>query len=132
MFIKLAERTQALRELASEDEALRRKTADVRALRPWPTALGSGNQAGAGDLSCRYLSRKPTATSPSNLDERRLDRGVVHRACGQGAEEALAADGLSGYSISGRPKHISSILAKMRKKHLSFDEVYDDAPCGCW
>jgi GTP pyrophosphokinase len=38
---------------------------------------------------------------------------------------ALENDGLTGFSVSGRPKHIASILAKMRKKRLSFDEVYD-------
>jgi GTP pyrophosphokinase len=132
VLIKLAERTQALRDLAGNtvgpDEALRRKIAnDVRELyAPLANRLGVWQlKWELEDLSCRYLEPDTYRQIASLLDERRLDREwYIERVIKQ-LSEALEADGIQGFSINGRPKHISSILAKMRKKHLSFDEVYD-------
>ncbi len=128
VFIKLAERTQALRELADQDETLRRKVAsDVRELyAPLANRLGVWQlKWELEDLSCRYLEPETYRQIAKQLDERRLDREwYIERVIKQ-LGKALEADGLSGFSVSGRPKHIASILAKMRKKHLSFDEVYD-------
>jgi len=128
VFIKLAERTQALRELASEDEELRRKVAgEVRELyAPLANRLGVWQlKWELEDLSCRYIEPETYRHIAKLLDERRLDREWYIEHVLKDLDSALTADGLSGFSISGRPKHISSILAKMRKKHLSFDEVYD-------
>jgi GTP pyrophosphokinase len=128
VFIKLAERTQTLRELASGDEAQRRKVAsDVRELyAPLANRLGAWQlKWELEDLSCRYLEPETYRHIAKLLDERRLDREWYIDHVVKELGEALRADGLSGFSITGRPKHISSILAKMRKKHLSFDEVYD-------
>ena len=128
VLIKLAERTQALREVAGGDEALRRKVAaDVRELyAPLANRLGVWQlKWELEDLSCRYLEPETYRQIAKLLDERRLDREwYIERVVGQ-LIAALEADGLSGFSVNGRPKHISSILAKMRKKRLSFDEVYD-------
>lgn len=128
VFIKLAERTQALRELASSDEGLRRQVAsDVRELyAPLANRLGAWQlKWELEDLSTRYLEPETYRQIAKLLDERRLDREWYIDHVVKLLGEALAADGLTGFSITGRPKHISSILAKMRKKHLSFDEVYD-------
>jgi len=128
VFIKLAERTQALRELAAGDETRRCKAAsDVRELyAPLANRLGAWQlKWELEDLSCRYLEPETYRHIAKLLDERRLDREWYIDHVIKLLGEALTADGLSGYSITGRPKHISSILAKMRKKHLSFDEVYD-------
>ncbi|MEW5769909.1 MAG: HD domain-containing protein [Pseudomonadota bacterium] len=128
VFIKLAERTQALRELAAGDEHLRRKTAtDVRELyAPLANRLGAWQiKWELEDLATRYLEADTYRHIAKLLDERRLDREWYIEHVVRQLDDALAADGLSGYSINGRPKHIASILAKMRKKHLSFDEVYD-------
>ena len=128
VFIKLAERTQALRELASGDEFLRRKTAtDVRDLyAPLANRLGAWQlKWELEDLSCRYLEPETYRQIAKHLDERRLDREWYIEHVVKVLGEALTAEGLSDFSITGRPKHIASILAKMRKKHLSFDEVYD-------
>ena len=128
VFIKLAERTQALRELAEEEESLRRKAAtDVRELyAPLANRLGVWQlKWELEDLSCRYLEPETYRQIAKQLDERRLDREwYIERVIKQ-LDKALAEDGIGGFSVSGRPKHIASILAKMRKKHLSFDEVYD-------
>lgn len=128
VFIKLAERTQALRELASGDDEPRRKVAgEVRELyAPLANRLGAWQlKWELEDLSTRYLEPETYRHIARLLDERRLDREWYIDHVVKVLGEALASEGLTGHAISGRPKHISSILAKMRKKHLSFDEVYD-------
>lgn len=128
VFIKLAERTQALRELAYGEESLRHRIAtDVRELyAPLANRLGAWQlKWELEDLSCRYLEPETYRQIAQLLDERRLDREWYIEHVVQMLDEALKADGMTGHAISGRPKHIASILAKMRKKHLSFDEVYD-------
>ena len=132
VLIKLAERTQALRELAhdavAKDLSLRRKIAgNVRELyAPLANRLGVWQlKWELEDLSCRYLEPETYKQIASLLDERRLDREWYIEQVIKQLSDALTADGIRGFGISGRPKHISSILAKMRKKHLSFDEVYD-------
>ncbi len=128
VFIKLAERTQALRELADQDESRRRKVAsDVRELyAPLANRLGVWQlKWELEDLSCRYLEPDTYRAIAKQLDERRLDREWYIEQVIKQLSTALEHDGLSDFSVSGRPKHIASILAKMRKKHLTFDEVYD-------
>jgi len=132
VLIKLAERTQALRELAgkvaTQDEPLRRKIAgDVRELyAPLANRLGVWQlKWELEDLSCRYLEPDTYRQIAKLLDERRLDREWYIEQVIKQLTEALQADGITGFTVNGRPKHISSILAKMRKKRLSFDEVYD-------
>ncbi|OYY93860.1 MAG: hypothetical protein B7Y41_09165 [Hydrogenophilales bacterium 28-61-23] len=136
VFIKLAERTQTLRELASPvtspaagiDEAFRRKTAtEVRELyAPLANRLGVWQlKWELEDLSCRYLEPDTYRQIAKLLDERRLDREWYIEQVLRQLSETLAAAGIAGASVTGRPKHIASILAKMGKKRLSFDEVYD-------
>jgi GTP pyrophosphokinase len=128
VFIKLAERTQALRELANKDDAQRRKAAnEVRELyAPLANRLGVWQlKWELEDLSCRYLEPDTYRQIAKQLDERRLDREWYIEQVLKHLGETLAAAGIIGASVTGRPKHIASILAKMDKKRLSFDEVYD-------
>lgn len=132
VFIKLAERTQTLREMAnltdSEGDARRRKAAsEVRELyAPLANRLGVWQlKWELEDLSCRYLETETYRQIAKQLDERRLDREWYIEQVLKHLRETLIAAGISGASVTGRPKHIASILAKMGKKRLSFDEVYD-------
>ena len=128
VFIKLAERTQALRELANKDDSLRRKAAnEVRELyAPLANRLGVWQlKWELEDLSCRYLEPDTYRQIAKQLDERRLDREWYIEQILKHLNETLIAAGINGASVTGRPKHIASILAKMGKKRLSFDEVYD-------
>jgi GTP pyrophosphokinase len=128
VFIKLAERTQALRELANKDDSLRRKAAnEVRELyAPLANRLGVWQlKWELEDLSCRYLEPDTYRQIAKQLDERRLDREWYIEQILKHLSETLIAAGINGASVTGRPKHIASILAKMGKKRLSFDEVYD-------
>jgi len=128
VLIKLAERLQTLRELAKADPDLRQRVATEAREYYAPLA----NRLGVWqfkweleDLTCRYLEPETYKQIARQLEERRLDRedyidNVLHVL---GKELEMA--GIHGASLSGRPKHIASILAKMRKKGLSFEEVYD-------
>lgn len=128
VFIKLAERTQALRELSNKPEAERRKAAiEVRELyAPLANRLGVWQlKWELEDLSCRHLEPETYRQIAKQLDERRLDREWYIEQVLKHLNETLIAAGIRGASVTGRPKHIASILAKMRKKRLPFDEVYD-------
>ena len=132
VFIKLAERTQALREFANpvadKEESQRRKAAsEVRELyAPLANRLGVWQlKWELEDLSCRYLEPETYRQIAKQLDERRLDREWYIEQVLKHLRETLIAAGIDGASVTGRPKHIASILAKMGKKRLSFDEVYD-------
>jgi len=128
VLIKLADRTQALRELAAGDPARRRKVAqDARDLyAPLANRLGVWQlKWELEDMSCRYLEPDTYKHIARLLDERRLDREWYIEQVLKSLTDELARNGIVDVSVTGRPKHIASILAKMRKKHLDFEEVYD-------
>ena len=58
------------------------------------------------------------------LDEKRVERELALEQRRAAIEAALRAQGIDA-SVSGRPKHISSIVRKMRGKALDFDQVFD-------
>jgi len=128
VLIKLADRCQALRELTGGDPELRRKIAqDARDLyAPLANRLGVWQlKWELEDLACRYLEPDTYKHIARSLDERRMDREwYIEKVIAQVKNE-LHRDGIATVAVSGRPKHIASILAKMRKKHLDFEEVYD-------
>ncbi|NTV97271.1 MAG: bifunctional (p)ppGpp synthetase/guanosine-3',5'-bis(diphosphate) 3'-pyrophosphohydrolase [Thiobacillus sp.] len=128
VLIKLAERTQALRELAAGAASQRRKVAqDARDLyAPLANRIGVWQlKWELEDMACRYLEPDTYKHIARLLDERRLDREWYIERVLKTLSDELEQAGIAGASITGRPKHIASILAKMRKKHLDFEEVYD-------
>src|SRR5690348_13164253 len=127
VLIKLAERTQALRYLITADDTGRRASArevmDVYA--PLANRLGLWQlKWELEDLSLRALEPAEYRRVARLLDERRLDR---ERYIGQVAamlSRELEAAGLHA-DVSGRPKHIYSIVSKMRRKQIGIDALYD-------
>jgi GTP pyrophosphokinase len=76
------------------------------------------------DLSLRALEPGEYRRVARLLDERRLDReryiGEVTKALSRELNAAgIAAD------VTGRPKHIYSIVSKMRRKQIGIDALYD-------
>lgn len=128
VLIKLAERVQTLREMAQAAPEARRKLAhDARELyAPLANRLGVWQlKWELEDLACRYLEPETYRHIARLLDERRLDREwYIDQVITQLRRE-LSQAGLEGFEVNGRPKHIASILAKMRKKRLDFEDVYD-------
>lgn len=128
VLIKLAERVQTLREMAQAAPEARRKLAlDARELyAPLANRLGVWQlKWELEDLACRYLEPEIYHHIARLLDERRLDRERYIEQVIIKLKHELSQAGLEGFEVSGRPKHIASILAKMRRKNLAFEDVYD-------
>ena len=128
VLIKLAERAHALRCLAqSEDEAARQQVArEVRELfAPLANRLGVWQlKWEMEDLSYRFLQPQNYKRIARLLDEKRLDRErYIAEVVAQLHAELLAA-GVKA-DVTGRPKHIVSIINKMARKGLEFDQLYD-------
>lgn len=125
--IKIAERTCAIREVKEAEETRKQKVArevfDIYA--PLAHRLGIGHlKWELEDLSFRYLEPAAYKQIAQLLDEKRLDRQqyidqVLEQLNAQLSETKIKAE------TSGRAKHIYSIWRKMKKKGISFSEVYD-------
>ncbi|HEX5362906.1 MAG TPA: bifunctional (p)ppGpp synthetase/guanosine-3',5'-bis(diphosphate) 3'-pyrophosphohydrolase [Gallionella sp.] len=127
VLIKLAERTQTLRELSGADEQLRRGIAQEtqRIFAPLANRLGVWQlKWELEDLSVRYLEPELYKRVAKLLDERRVDRERYIAELLALLERELARADIRA-EVSGRPKHIYSIVNKMKRKQLDFDELYD-------
>ena len=76
------------------------------------------------DLAFRFLEPDTYKQVAKLLDEKRVERELsVERLRAQLSAD-LAAQGIHA-TVQGRPKHIYSIVKKMRGKSLGFEQVYD-------
>ncbi len=76
------------------------------------------------DLAFRFLEPDTYKQVARLLDEKRVEReGHVERIRTQ-LEADLRTQGIRA-TVQGRPKHIYSIVRKMRDKSLDFDQVFD-------
>jgi GTP pyrophosphokinase len=76
------------------------------------------------DLAFRFLEPDTYKEVASLLDERRVQREAYVEQLRSRLEAELGAQGIRA-SVHGRPKHIYSIVKKMRGKSLDFDQVFD-------
>ena len=127
VLIKLAERTQALRFLIGTDEERCRQAArEVTDLfAPLANRLGVWQlKWELEDLSLRSLEPAVYKRIAKALDERRLDRQRYIADVIAGLRAELREAGIDA-EVTGRPKHITSIWNKMRRKDVGIDELYD-------
>jgi GTP pyrophosphokinase len=127
VLIKLAERTQTLRTLsgatADQQRLVAQETQGIFA--PLANRLGVWQiKWELEDLSMRYLEPVLYKQIAKLLDERRVDRERYIADVIATLEQTLARHGIKG-EVSGRPKHIYSIINKMKRKQLDFDQLYD-------
>ncbi len=76
------------------------------------------------DLAFRFLEPDTYKQVARLLDERRVEREAYVEQLRARLERELQAQGLHA-QVAGRPKHIYSIVKKMRGKSLDFDQVFD-------
>jgi GTP pyrophosphokinase len=76
------------------------------------------------DLSFRFLEPATYKDIARLLDEKRAERERYMLALRERLQQALAGQGIAA-SVEGRPKHIYSIVRKMRGKSLPFERVFD-------
>ncbi len=127
VLIKLAERTQTLRSLAKVEVSLQKLIAsEVQGLyAPLANRLGVWQlKWEMEDLSLRYLEPQLYKEVAKSLDSRRLDREQYIQNVELQLKQELALVGIKA-EVSGRPKHIYSIINKMRRKQLSFEQLFD-------
>ncbi len=127
VLIKLAERTQTLRHLSAASAEQQKLIAQETQILFAPLA----NRLGVWqikwemeDLSVRYLEPELYKKVARLLDERRVDRERYIAEIISQLKQLLAQAGIAA-EVTGRPKHIYSIINKMKRKHLDFDELYD-------
>ncbi|MEQ1668108.1 MAG: bifunctional (p)ppGpp synthetase/guanosine-3',5'-bis(diphosphate) 3'-pyrophosphohydrolase [Sulfuriferula sp.] len=128
VLIKLAERAHALRLVTpSADDVARWQVAqEVRELfAPLANRLGVWQiKWEMEDLSYRILEPEHYKQIATLLDEKRLDRERYIEDVLAILRTELAAVGIKA-EVTGRPKHIVSIINKMKRKHLAFEQLYD-------
>ena len=76
------------------------------------------------DLAFRFLEPETYKQVANLLDEKRVEREVSMERLRAQLSADLAAQGIAA-TVQGRPKHIYSIVKKMRGKSLGFEQVYD-------
>lgn len=127
VLVKLAERTHALRCAASQDvatcAALGQQARELFA--PLANRLGVWQiKWEMEDWAFRYLEPDTYKAIAAQLDEKRADREAYINGIIERLQAEIALHGI-GAEVSGRPKHIASIVNKMRRKRLSFEQLYD-------
>ncbi|MDP3421481.1 MAG: bifunctional (p)ppGpp synthetase/guanosine-3',5'-bis(diphosphate) 3'-pyrophosphohydrolase [Thiobacillus sp.] len=127
VLVKLAERTHALRCAATQDDATRNALGhQARELfSPLANRLGVWQiKWEMEDWAFRYLEPDTYKKIAGQLDEKRADREGYIKGIIERLEAELALHGIEA-EVTGRPKHIASIVNKMRRKRLSFEQLYD-------
>ncbi len=127
VMLRLASRLQTLRYYAASKKpvppALARESLHVFA--PLANRLGIWQiKWEMEDLVFRAQEPDTYRHIASLLDEKRVERELALEQRRAAIEAALRAQGIDA-SVSGRPKHISSIVRKMRGKSLGFEQVFD-------
>ncbi|MCZ2104622.1 MAG: bifunctional (p)ppGpp synthetase/guanosine-3',5'-bis(diphosphate) 3'-pyrophosphohydrolase [Comamonadaceae bacterium] len=127
VLLRLASRLQTMRYLAasrqSTSPAMARETLQVFA--PLANRLGIWQlKWELEDLAFRALEPDTYRDVARRLDEKRAEREQYVEQVRARLEADLRAHSINA-SVSGRPKHIYSIVKKMRGKSLAFEQVYD-------
>ena len=127
VLIKLAERTQTMRSLAGASadmqKLIARETQGIFA--PLANRLGVWQlKWELEDLSLRYLEPDLYKKVAGLLDERRVDREQYIADVLAQLKRELDQAGIRA-EVTGRPKHIYSIINKMKRKQIDFSELYD-------
>ncbi len=76
------------------------------------------------DLAFRFLEPETYKSIAILLDEKRVEREAHVEQLRARVETELREQGIAA-TVQGRPKHIYSIVKKMRGKSLPFDQVFD-------
>ena len=127
VMLRLASRLQTLRHYAAIKEVAPRAVA-VEALHvfaPLANRLGIWQiKWEMEDLAFRFLEPDTYKTIAKQLQDKRIEREEGMAQLRSSLELDLKAQGIAA-QVQGRPKHIYSIVKKMRGKQLGFDQVLD-------
>ncbi len=127
VLLRLASRLQTLRYHAASKKSLPVGLAheSLHVFAPLANRLGIWQiKWEIEDLSLRFLEPETYREVAGWLDEKRIEREKYMVELQNQLERALKEQGIEA-NVQGRPKHIYSIVKKMRGKSLGFDRVFD-------
>lgn len=127
VMLRLASRLQTLRHYAATKQPVPAALASesLQVFAPLANRLGIWQvKWELEDLSFRFLEPATYKDIARLLDEKRTERERYMVALRERLQQALAGQGIAA-SVEGRPKHIYSIVRKMRGKSLPFERVFD-------
>ena len=127
VMLRLASRLQTLRYHAASKRAVSAALAreSLQVFAPLANRLGIWQiKWEMEDLAFRFLEPETYKEVARLLDEKRIERESGMEQLRQRLHEELQARGIAAV-VQGRPKHIYSIVKKMRGKSLDFDQVFD-------
>ena len=127
VMLRLASRLQTLRHFAASKLPVPPSLASesLQVFAPLANRLGIWEiKWEMEDLSFRFLEPDTYRQVARLLDEKRTEREASIEALRLQLAADLATQGITA-TVQGRPKHIYSIVKKMRGKSLGFEQVYD-------
>ncbi len=127
VMLRLASRLQTLRHFAASKRPLPPGLAaeSLQVFAPLANRLGIWEvKWELEDLAFRFLEPETYRQVAQWLDQKRTERETAVEQVRQQLERDLRAQGLDA-QVQGRPKHIYSIVKKMRGKSLDFAQVFD-------
>ena len=127
VMLRLASRLQTLRHYAAIKSAAPSAVASeaLHVFAPLASRLGIWQiKWEMEDLAFRFLEPDTYKTIAKQLLDKRMERELDMVRLREGMELDLKAQGIEA-AVQGRPKHIYSIVKKMRGKQLGFEQVLD-------
>jgi GTP pyrophosphokinase len=127
VMLRLASRLQTLRHYAATKTAAAPALAheSLHVFAPLANRLGIWQlKWEMEDLAFRFLEPETYKKTAQLLDEKRVEREDFMGALRHQLERELNSNGIAAL-VQGRPKHIYSIVKKMRGKSLDFGQVFD-------
>ena len=127
IMLRLASRLQTLRYFASVKKEVPGGLAkeSLQVFAPLANRLGIWEiKWELEDLSFRFLEPETYKKIAKLLDEKRAEREVNMQILREQLQSELAVQKVNAF-VQGRPKHIYSIVKKMRGKSLDFSQVFD-------
>ncbi len=127
VMLRLASRLQTLRHFAASKQPVPEGLANeaLNVFAPLANRLGIWElKWEMEDLAFRFLEPETYRQVARLLDEKRSEREAHVESLRAQLDQELKAQGIVA-TVQGRPKHIYSIVKKMRGKSLGFDQVYD-------
>jgi GTP pyrophosphokinase len=127
VLIKLADRTHNMRTLhhLREDKRKRIAKETLEIFAPLANRLGIWQiKWELEDLAFRYLDPETYKQIARMVDERRINREKYINTAADMLRAELYERGIHA-DVQGRPKHIYSIYRKMKRKGVTFDQIYD-------
>ena len=127
ILIKLADRLHNMRTLDSlkQEKQLKISSETIYVYAPLAHRMGLYNiKTEMEDLSMKYMESETYRFIAKKLHETKRERTRYINDFIKPLKEKLQSTGLE-FEIYGRPKSIHSIWSKIKKKSVSFEEVYD-------